>query len=422
MNGTEWLSPEAILVGDGSEPLAETSVAIRDGRIVDLRPTAALDLESRRASRRLPGATLTPGFIDAHVHLLFSCDTDHERTRARFVEAPDADLATVGSRNLIECLLGGVTTVRDLGDTRWIVRTLRDAVARGTHPGPRILTAGAPVTTASGHLNWCGNVATSEDELADAVGSILNGGADVVKIMSSGGSMTRESDPFSAQFTLRALREAVELAHAAGVRVAAHSQNAEAIRRCIAAGVDTLEHCLWREPDGTPAATSDLIDELRRGSSSVVLTLAGIQRALVPGAQGFTPDEHTAARASSRTGSLEDDLAWARELRDAGIPLVVASDAGVRFTPFRHFVDTLRAAQLGLHLTPSEAVHSATGLAAQALGIDHEVGRVVPGLRADLVLLEGADADVTLGDVAGVYIAGEHVVAGDTLRYPRPPR
>ena len=153
-----------------------------------------------------------------------------------------------------------------------------------------------------------------------------------------------------------------------------------------------------------------------------MLTLAGIQRALLPDAQGFTPDELAAALATSRTGDLEDDLAWARELRAAGIPLVVASDAGVRFTPFRRFVDTLRAAQLGLHLSPSEAVQSATGLAARALGIDHEVGTIVPGLRADLVLLDGADADVALGDVAAVYLAGDEVVSGETVRYPHPPR
>lgn len=422
MSRTEWLSAETVLVGDGSAPLADTSVGIRDGRIAELRATSELDLAERRASRGLTGTTLAPGFIDAHVHLLFSCDTDHERTRARFVEAPDADLAAVGARNLTECLLGGVTTVRDLGDTRWVVRTLRDAVARGTYPGPRILTAGAPVTTSSGHLNWCGNVAASDDDLTDAVTRILDGGADVVKIMSSGGSMTRESDPMTPQFTLRALREAAELAHAAGVRVAAHSQNAEAIRRCIAAGIDTLEHCLWREPDGSLAPVSQLIDELLEGRSTVVLTLAGIQRALLPDAQGFTPDELAAALASSRTGDLEDDLAWARELRAAGIPLVVASDAGVRFTPFRRFVDTLRAAQLGLHLSPSEAVQSATGLAARALGIDHEVGTIVPGLRADLVLLDGADADVALGDVAAVYLAGDEVVSGETVRYPHPPR
>src|SRR5690606_8419643 len=95
MSGTQWLSAGAVLIGDGSEPLADTSVGVRDGRIVEVRPTSTLDLAARRASRGLGDTTLAPGFIDAHVHLLFSCDTDHERTRARFVEAPDADLATV---------------------------------------------------------------------------------------------------------------------------------------------------------------------------------------------------------------------------------------------------------------------------------------------------------------------------------------
>ena len=422
MSAIEWLSADAVLLGDGSAPRPHTSVGMRAGRIVAVQPTSTLDLAARRASRDLGDVTLAPGFIDAHVHLLFSCDTDHERTRARFVEAPDADLATVGTRNLNECLLGGVTTVRDLGDTRWVVRTLRDAVSRGTHPGPRILTAGAPVTTASGHLNWCGNVAASEDDLADAVSRTLAGGADVVKIMSSGGSMTRESDPMTPQFTLHALQQAVGLAHAQGARVAAHSQNAEAIRRCISAGVDTLEHCLWREPDGTPAPIGSLIDELHGSRSTVVLTLAGIQRALLPDARGFTPDELDAARGASRTGSLQDDLAWARALKQAGIPLVVASDAGVRFTPFRRFVDTLRVAQLGLHMTPSEAVHSATGLAAKALGIESDVGIIAPGLRADLVSLHGSSADTTIGEVSSVFISGEEVVAGDAVRFARPPK
>src|SRR5690606_9245670 len=110
-----------------------------------------------------------------------------------------------------------------------------------------------------------------------------------------------------------------------------------------------------------------------------------------------------------------------RELRHAGIPLVVASDAGVRFTPFRRFIDTLRVAQLGLHMTPTEAVHSATGLAAKALGIESDVGTIAPGLRADLVALHGSNADTELGEVASVYIAGAEVAVGDAVRLPHPP-
>lgn len=409
-----WLRADAVVTGDG-DLLADAAVGVRDGRIIGVTSAQALDAEQRRLSEDLGAVTLTPGFIDAHVHLLFSCDTDHERTRHRFVEASDAALATTGARNAMECLLGGVTTVRDLGDTRWIVREIRDAIAQGVLPGPRILTAGAPLTTKTGHLNWCGNIAETDAEVRDRVRTLLDHGADVIKIMSSGGSMTRESDPFTAQFTASALHEAVGLAHAVGRRVAAHSQNAEAIRRCIAAGVDTLEHCLWRGSDGRQEPSSDLVSALQGGSSTVVVTLAGIARAMLPGVSGFTADEVRDAHAASHTGSLADDFAWARDVRAAGLPVVVASDAGVRFTPFRRFIDTIRAAVVALGLTPAEAIGTVTGLAADAIGLESEVGRLTPGLRADLTILDGADVERGLGEVVAVYRDGVPGIDGDRV-------
>ncbi|MGB4137018.1 MAG: amidohydrolase family protein [Microbacterium sp.] len=416
-----WLRADTVIIGDGTV-MADAAVGIGDdGRIVGVVPARDLDPGQRRRSEGLGAVTIAPGFIDAHVHLLFSCDTDHERTRRRFVEATDAALAATGARNAAECLLGGVTTVRDLGDTRWIVRDIRDAVAHGLLPGPRILTAGAPLTTRNGHLNWCGNVADSDAEVRDRVRALLDGGADAVKIMSSGGNMTRESDPLTAQFSAAAIGDAVRLAHAAGRRVAAHSQNAEAIRRCIAAGVDTLEHCLWRDGEGRPAPSADLVAALRAGSSTVVITLAGIARAMLPDATGFTAQEAHDARATSPTGSLAEDFAWARDVRAAGLPVVVASDAGVRFTPFRRFTDTIRAAVVALGLTPAEAVTTVTGLAADAIGLSAEVGRLVPGLRADLTVLDGADVEHRLGEVVAVYRDGARVVDHDRVILPDPP-
>lgn len=409
MSDQRWLRADAVITGDGGA-LSDAAVGLHDGKIIGVMPQQSLSAEQRRLSEDHGGVTITPGFIDAHVHLLFSCDTDHERTRRRFVEATDAALASTGARNAMECLLGGVTTIRDLGDTRWVVRELRDAVVDGRLPGPRILTSGAPLTTPTGHLNWCGNIAETSAEVRERVRALLDGGADVIKVMSSGGSMTRESNPFTVQFSESALRDAVELAHAAGRRVAAHSQNAEAIRRCIAAGVDTLEHCLWRESDGQPAPAADLVSALRGHTSTVVITLAGIARAMLPGVVGFTDGDLLAARAASHTGSLSDDFAWAREVRTAGMPVVVASDAGVRFTPFRRFTDTIRAAMVALHLTPAEAIETATGLAADALGIGGEVGRLAPGLRADLTILDGANIEDRLGDVVAVYRDGVQVV------------
>ena len=108
---------------------------------------------------------VVPGFIDAHVHLVATALQDHEATRAAWVSATHAELMAVAARNCIDSLLGGVTTVRDLGDIDFVTLSVRDLVKSGVIPGPTIFAAGPPVTTTAGHLHWCGNTADTLDEI-----------------------------------------------------------------------------------------------------------------------------------------------------------------------------------------------------------------------------------------------------------------
>lgn len=410
----QWLAVDTLHDGTGAPPRHDRAVGIKDNLIVaevatdDLRPDASV--------RTFPNSTLIPGLVDAHVHLLFSCDTDHERTRTRFETSDDATLTAIGEQNAVECLLGGVTTVRDLGDTRNLVMGLRDRINAHSLAGPRILSAGAPVTTPSGHLHWCGNGTSGEDGIVAVISQLADAGADVVKIMTSGGNMTRESDPFTAQFGDAEVAVAVRTSHGHGLPVAAHAQNVASIRGAVLAGVDTIEHCLWRESDGGPADPRTLVDLLTGSRSTVVLTLAGIQRALVPGAVGFTDQERTDALAISPTGDLRTDFSWAQKLLRAGIPVVVGSDAGVRFTPFRNFTDSVHAAMIALDCTLAEAIAMSTSLAAEAIGLGGQVGRIRPGLVADLVVLDGASTN-RLGTVREVLRSGTRVVSDGQLQW-----
>ena len=166
-----WITVDRLFDGTGGPARHDVAVGIDQDRIVDVVPAGLLgsgDVSRGETVRRIPDSTLLPGLIDAHVHLLFTCDADHERTRRSFETADDAALSAVGVRNAAEALLGGVTTVRDCGDTRGIVGTIRDAERDGWLIGPRILSAGAPLTTESGHLNWCGNVAATDEEAWEA--------------------------------------------------------------------------------------------------------------------------------------------------------------------------------------------------------------------------------------------------------------
>ncbi|MGO1973117.1 MAG: amidohydrolase family protein [Propionibacteriaceae bacterium] len=358
------------------------------------------------------GATLAPGFIDAHVHLVFDADRDHGRTRRRVEEAPLPELTDQAVRHATQLLAGGVTTARDCGDREFVSLAVRDAVRGGTVSGPRLLVAGPPLTITDGHLHWCGRVVNSTAEAVDVTRQILAAGVDVVKVMASGGNMTAESNARLPQFTLDVLRAVVDVAHDHGTRVAAHASNAESIRRCVAAGVDTLEHCLWIRPDGTPEDVRELIDLLGSGESTPVLTLAGIARELLPGRASAGPLEMAAARATSRTGTLPGDWAWAREVVAAGISVVVATDAGVRFTPFGDFVETVTCAIHALGVSAAEAVSLVTRRPAEALGLAAEVGTVTVGRTADLVVLEGAAPGPSIGQVRQVYREGRPVANG----------
>lgn len=417
MSETTWFVAEQLYDGSGAPARRDQAIGLSDGVITAVLPTAELPATER--IHRLPGV-VTPGFVDAHVHLLFTCDVDHERTRRRFETADDASLTAIGLRNATESLLGGVTTVRDCGDTRGIVRAVRTAVASGWALGPRILSAGAPLTTPRGHLNWCGNVVSSDEDIIASVNQLADDGCDLLKIMTSGGNMTVESDPLSAQFTDAQVALAAQLAHQRGMHVAAHAQNVASITGAVHGGVDTLEHCLWRNPDGSQADPDALVDLLQGSDSTVVVTLAGIQRALLPDAEGYGETELAAAAAISPTGSLAGDFAWARRVRQAGIPVVVASDAGVRFTPFRGFADTIACGQVALGCSLGEAIAASTSAAATAIGLGDRVGRVAPGYAADLVVLGDRGTD-RLGPVQQVIQAGRTVARDGAVVLPRPP-
>jgi len=419
-----WIHCGAVVVGDGRQVLTDVGILVRDGRIASLEPWAAVE----------PGAspvidhsrhTVCPGFIDLHVHLLFTSDVDHAITRGAVEEGTPSQLALTGARNAVECLLGGITTVRDCGDTAFITLDIRDAIEARQIPGPRILAAGPPVTTTGGHLHWCGNAADSHDELRKATRASCARGVDLIKVMASGGNMTHGSNPRLPQFSESELETVVAEAHRLGRRVAAHALNTAAIQRATVAGVDTLEHCIPHAVNGQLELPDSLIFDIVERQTWVVLTMAGLARRLLPEFEDeahTTQDpakqnEYSVARNMSDTGSIVGDHEWARRLRDAGARMALASDAGVRFTPFRRFDLSLRAGMVALQISAATAIALATGCAAQAAGIDDQVGYVKAGYRADLVVLDELlnDTSTAVGNVVEVWRDGAPVVRNGAI-------
>ncbi len=358
---------------------------------------------------------VVPGFIDAHVHLVATALQDHEATRAAWVSATHAELMAVAARNCIDSLLGGVTTVRDLGDIDFVTLSARDLVKSGVIPGPTIYAAGPPVTTTAGHLHWCGNTADTLDEIRKAVRNSCAKEVDVIKVMSSGGNATRGSNPLMPQYEIEELKVLVNEAHRLKRRVAAHSHGSLSIRRCIAAGVDTIEHCTWKGSTDEDNDPQTLVNLLKDSETMVTLTLAGIHRALVDFNRPLTDVVAAAAKGASVTGDLRTDFNWAKALIANGIDVALASDAGARFTSFRDFNESIEAAIIALDVDFETVISMSTKIAAKAVGISDTVGTLEKGMLADIAVLKQPVQNRKMGSVQDVYKHGKKMVENGNL-------
>lgn len=244
-----------VLLGPIGRSIRRGAVVVRAGEIVDLGP--AEDVAGRLSEPDIPRydfprATLLPGLINSHVHLAF--DTSDDPVGAYQSADHDMLIAGMGER-AARALRAGITTIRDLGGPTEVV-VLRDKIARGDHSGPRIIASGPPITIPRGHCWFFGGEVDlqpdPEPALRDIVQHNAAAGADLIKVMASGGHMTSDGPSmFESQFTTEHLKIIVAEANRLGLRVAAHAHGADAITSATEAGVATIEHCGWMTGPGT---------------------------------------------------------------------------------------------------------------------------------------------------------------------------
>ena len=366
-------------------------VLVEDGRIAGVE-SAGFSAPTDCPVTELPGATLLPGLIDPHVHL---CGDGGPGALDSLHELSEDDLDTVIAASLAAQLASGVTAVRDLGDARWAVADRH----RGNPLGPTVAASGPPITTPGGHCAGMGGEATGTEGLRSAVRERVEHAVDVVKIMTSGGLMTAGTDVLACQFSLEELRLVVEEAHRAGLPVTAHAHAVLAVEQCVAAGVDSFEHCTCVTPEGIRMAPP-LADAIAAAGITVCPTLA-----LLP---GITPPPSVQAELDRTHMAWSDRYAQIAALHRAGVPLVAGVDAGVSPAKphgiMRESVIELQA----VGLLPSEALAAGTAAAARACGLGDRTGRLAVGLDADLLAIDGDPAgDMTaLRDVRLVVSRG----------------
>ena len=386
------LSGARIIDGTGTEPVRGRSVVVESGVI-----TAVVD--DARAPRGnamdLAGHTLLPGLINCHVHLCFGAEADPVRPLREEPLALTAIKALLRAR---ETARAGVTTVRDLGGREYVEIAARRAIQDGLIDGPRILAAGRPVCMTGGHGHWLGREADGPDDARKAVREQLKAGADVIKIIATGGVMTPGVEPGSPQMTVEEMRAAIEEARKAGRRTAAHAMAATGISEAIDAGITSIEHGVF--------LTEEIVAHMRRDGTFLVPTLNAPTAIAAGGlAAGIPP---FMVRKSEQV--VPAHVASFQLAHRAGVRIAAGADSG---TPLNFHGSLLPELMLMVKygMTPLEAIRSATGTAAECLGLGEVTGRVAPGYAADLIAVAGDPAEriEALADLKLVLVNGRAI-------------
>jgi imidazolonepropionase-like amidohydrolase len=371
------IEPEVLLDGTTGRPTEASAVWVAAGRIAAVGPAADIRRQAPTGITVLqaPGATLIPGLIDAHVHLAWGLPDQTAWPRVAATPEGQAAWALGGAQ---AALAAGVTTQRDCGGPGLVSVRVRDALASGVVGGPRLMVCGPCVTTTAGHGDFIGVTADTRDEIVRRVRELCATGVDAIKLMASGGDMDPHTNRRAPQYSDDQLTAAVADAHRLGLPVVAHCNATAAIRQAVAAHVDTIAHCNWLgEQDGT-------IEYDPRTAAQMV-------------AQGTYVDLNVEATLTSYAGgdgwAMPLDIGptnrWElhEQMRLAGGRLLFSSDQFGHRTA--NFPGLLARAVDELGVDVAEVIHRATAVPAAALRLDDQVGQVLPGLRADLVLVDG---------------------------------
>ena len=395
MNSSETLvlSGARIIDGTGAEPVRGRSVVVEKGVI-------AAVVEDARAPRGngvdLAGHTLLPGLINCHVHLCLGAEADPVRPLREEPLGLTAIKALLRAR---ETARAGVTTVRDLGGREYVEIAVRRAIQEGLIDGPRILAAGRPVCMTGGHGHWLAREADGPDDARKAVREQLKAGADVIKIIATGGVMTPGVEPGSPQLTLDEMRAAIEEASRAGRRTAAHAMASSGISDAIAAGITSIEHGIY--------LTEEIVAHMRRDGTFLVPTLNAPAAIVSGGLAAGIPD--FMVRKSEVV--VPAHVASFQLAHRAGVRIAAGADSG---TPLNFHGSLLPELTLMVKygMTPLEAIRAATVTAADCLGLGEVTGRVAPGYAADLIAVAGDPSEriEALADLKLVLVSGRVLI------------
>ncbi|HEY2709447.1 MAG TPA: amidohydrolase family protein [Caulobacteraceae bacterium] len=382
-----------LLADPGAAPQDKQSVRIAGGKVVEVA-AGFVDPPPGAALIDLRDKFVLPGLIDCHVHLTAQLGPGQ---RLRFVEDSNPKVGLDGAWRAGLTLAAGFTTVRDLGARQpEIIYALRDAVAEGKVPGPRILCVGAILSPTGGHGQTYGfrqdvctcvqsnvGVCDGVDSCRRAVRLQVAQGADAIKFVATGGVLSNISAGVDQQFTTDEIRTIIETGHQLGRRVSAHAHGLAGINAALSAGVDSIEHGSFLDD-----ASIELF--LKHKAFHVPTIIAGVTVLGMAQSGGGVLTPAQAEKAVIVGERIKQALG--RTYR-AGVPIAFGTDMGVgpHGQNAREFALMVEAG-----MSSADAIKAATVTAAELLNISDLASTIAPGKSADIIAVDGDPlADIT---------------------------
>jgi imidazolonepropionase-like amidohydrolase len=387
-----------------------STVIVENGRISRVEngftaPAGAIVVDER-------SRTVMPGMTDAHVHLT---GTSGRPWYDEFTQKRSASYdATMGLTHALEMARGGFTTVRDLGGETSAVIAVRDAVAEGRFPGPRIQVSGAPLSIIGGHADEATglppelaaavneahlnpSVCTGVEECQKVVRQLAAAGVDVIKIMATGGVLDPGARGLEQHFTDAEMKGIVDMAHASGLKVAAHAHGATGIDAAVRAGVDSIEH-------GTFVDEQGIKDMKARGTYYVATLMAfsGVQKLI--GTGKLAPESEAKAQQTFAVWGHGLNMAYR-----AGVKIALGTDSAVAPHTEANKEVGLMVSKGGM--SPRDALIAATKGGPDLMDLSNETGTLDPGKSADLIAVDGDP----LTDPSAVTRVGYVMVKGKPI-------